>query len=151
MITIHFTSAFPCDLINHSALCVSSLLKNKKKQTFLFLGAGEAAIGIADLIAYAVAREMGVSVEEARKKIWLFECVLVVTKLRASWNVAMEDHVYAQSSTFFGRLNKHPPSFSSKGLIVHGRAAVTPHKAKFAHPGGTSCFRFDSSQQSMCD
>jgi malic enzyme len=42
-------------------------------QTFLFLGAGEAAIGIADLIAYAIHRETGVSVEEGRSKIWLFD------------------------------------------------------------------------------
>lgn len=27
---------------------------------------------------------------------------------------------------------------SSKGLIVQGRANVTPHKAKFAHPGRES-------------
>lgn len=74
----------------------------QKKQTFLFLGAGEAAIGIADLIAYAVARETGVAVEEARTKIWLFECVLfAVTKLKV-WIVRCVSNV--------PRL-EHPPTF----------------------------------------
>src|SRR5512146_3303637 len=40
-------------------------------QTFLFLGAGAAGIGISELLAQAMALE-GLSAEEARSRIWLF-------------------------------------------------------------------------------
>ena len=39
--------------------------------TFLFQGAGEAAIGIANLIAMAMEKKEGIPREEAIKKIWL--------------------------------------------------------------------------------
>ncbi len=43
-----------------------------KDQTFLFLGAGSAGTGIADLICLAMARE-GVPLAEARQRCWLFD------------------------------------------------------------------------------
>ncbi|WOL08207.1 NADP-dependent malic enzyme-like isoform X1 [Canna indica] len=41
--------------------------------TYLFLGAGEAGTGIAELIALEMSRQMGTPIEENRKKIWLVD------------------------------------------------------------------------------
>ncbi|XP_022144991.1 NADP-dependent malic enzyme [Momordica charantia] len=41
--------------------------------TFLFLGAGEAGTGIAELIALEISKKTNVPVEETRKKIWLVD------------------------------------------------------------------------------
>ncbi|XP_077209873.1 NADP-dependent malic enzyme isoform X2 [Tasmannia lanceolata] len=43
------------------------------EHTFLFLGAGEAGTGIAELIALEMSRQTGAPLEETRKKIWLVD------------------------------------------------------------------------------
>ena len=47
------------------------------QQTILFLGAGEAGIGIGELLAMAIAAESGKTVEDARK-----HCFFVDSKVR---------------------------------------------------------------------
>lgn len=65
---------------------ISSLgLANKKQLSehrFLFFGAGEAGVGIADLVASTIAREMECTMEEARARIWLVDSQGLVTNAR---------------------------------------------------------------------
>ncbi|XP_072965543.1 NADP-dependent malic enzyme-like isoform X1 [Typha angustifolia] len=43
------------------------------EHTYLFLGAGEAGTGIAELIALEISRQTNAPIEESRKKIWLVD------------------------------------------------------------------------------
>jgi malate dehydrogenase (oxaloacetate-decarboxylating)(NADP+) len=67
-----------------AGLFASSALTGKKlsENVILMAGAGEAGTGIADLIAYAVSIESSISLEEARKKIFLVDSQGLVTKAR---------------------------------------------------------------------
>jgi len=49
---------------------------------YLFFGAGEAGVGIADLIAYAIAKENGTDIGEARKQIYLVDSKGLIVQSR---------------------------------------------------------------------
>ena len=53
-----------------------------KDQIFLFSGAGEAGVGIAELIALAISKEGGISLHEARKNIFMVDSRGLITKSR---------------------------------------------------------------------
>merc|ERR1719204_69214 len=55
--------------------------------TFLFQGAGEASIGIANLIAMAMEKKEGIPREEAIKKIWLKDSRGLIVKDRSSGGI----------------------------------------------------------------
>ncbi|KAL0557771.1 hypothetical protein IC582_006322 [Cucumis melo] len=50
--------------------------------TFLFLGAGEAGTGIAELIALEISKQTGAPIEETRKKIWLVDSKGLIVQSR---------------------------------------------------------------------
>ncbi|KAH7299704.1 hypothetical protein KP509_24G025200 [Ceratopteris richardii] len=52
------------------------------EHTFLFLGAGEAGTGIAELIASEIALQGNVSLQEARKRIWMVDSKGLIVKSR---------------------------------------------------------------------
>ncbi|GMI14579.1 hypothetical protein TrVE_jg10542 [Triparma verrucosa] len=63
-----------------------------KDHRFLFLGAGEAGVGIANLIAYAISDETGCSVDEARKQIHLVDSKGLVSEARVKSGEKLAHH-----------------------------------------------------------
>lgn len=68
-----------------------------KEQTILFLGAGEAGIGIADLIVSALQKE-GLTLEEARRRCWFVDSKGLVVKSRT--NLAEHKLKYAHEAPY---------------------------------------------------
>lgn len=71
--------AFNDDFIGTAACAVSGLIATQRvtgkriaDQKFLFLGAGEAGLGVANLLVLLL-RDMGVNPADAYKKIWLYD------------------------------------------------------------------------------
>ena len=58
---------------------------------YLFFGAGEAGVGIADLVAASISQESGVSLDQARSKIWLVDSRGLITSNTRDVN-ALEHH-----------------------------------------------------------
>ncbi|CAI9114210.1 OLC1v1014874C1 [Oldenlandia corymbosa var. corymbosa] len=52
------------------------------EHTFLFLGAGEAGTGIAELIALEMSKQTGAPVEETRRKIWMVDSKGLIIRSR---------------------------------------------------------------------
>jgi malate dehydrogenase (oxaloacetate-decarboxylating)(NADP+) len=63
--------------------------------TILFFGAGEAGVGIADLIADAIADECGCTRTEARGRIWLVDSRGLIVKDRSSGGIQEHKSHYA--------------------------------------------------------
>jgi len=64
--------------------------------TFLFQGAGEAALGIANLITMAMVKKEGLSIEEAKKHIWLKDSRGLIVKDRPKGGISAHKAPFAQ-------------------------------------------------------
>ena len=74
--------------------------------TFLFQGAGEAAIGIANLIAMAMEKNEGVPFDEAKKKIWMKDSRGLIVKDRPEGGITHHKAPFAQSHKPMKELNE---------------------------------------------
>jgi len=83
---------------------------------FVFYGAGEASIGMSDLLVVALERE-GMSSEEARKKIWLVDSKGLIVKNRASGGLNEEKQRYAQEHKPLTKLDEIVESLKPTFLI----------------------------------
>ncbi|XP_051119251.1 NADP-dependent malic enzyme, chloroplastic-like [Andrographis paniculata] len=80
---------FNDDIQGTASVVLSGLMASLKlvggslaDHTFLFLGAGEAGTGIAELIALEISKQTGVPLEEARKSIWLVDSKGLIVRSR---------------------------------------------------------------------
>lgn len=96
----------------------ASLRVTKRKlvdETILFFGAGEAGVGIADLIAIAIADETNCTVEEARKRIWLVDSKGLIVKNRSAGGLQEHKLPYA---------HEHEEINNLKGAIISLKPTV---------------------------
>merc|ERR1711874_181223 len=90
--------------------------------TFLFQGAGEAALGIANLIAMAIEKREGIPYNEALKKVWLKDSRGLVVKDRPSGGISEHKAPFAHRHEPMTELGDIVKTLKPTALI--GAAAV---------------------------
>ena len=92
------------------------------EHTFLFQGAGEAALGIANLIAMAIEKREGIPYKEALKKIWLKDSRGLVVKDRPSGGISEHKAPFAHQHEPMEELGDIVKTL--KPTVLIGAAAV---------------------------
>jgi malate dehydrogenase (oxaloacetate-decarboxylating)(NADP+) len=112
----------PCfndDIQGTASVVVAGLLsavrvtgKSLADNRFLFLGAGEAATGIAELIAAAIADGSGISVSDARKRCFLFDSKSLVVASRTDLADHKKHfaHDHAPATNFLSAIEQLKPT-----------------------------------------
>ncbi len=90
------STCFNDDIQGTATVALAGLLASEsitgiplKDNTVVFYGAGEAGVGIAELIAYAIHQQTGKPIEECRKRIFLIDSKGLVCKSRMS---SLQEH-----------------------------------------------------------
>jgi len=84
--------------------------------TYLFNGAGEAGVGIADLIAFAISHRTGKTLEQARAQIWLVDTKGLITAER----LAAEGHAMAHHKTPYAHAAPAPDAADAAAAAAGG-------------------------------
>ena len=154
----HYRDRICCfndDIQGTAAVTLAGLLgacrvtgKDLTKQTLLFLGAGEAGIGIADLVSSAMVRE-GLSPKAARDRMWFVDSKGLVVKSRT--DLAEQKKPWARDGAFLPDLlsvmqaakptaligvSGRPQAFTAE--IVRGMAELNKRPIVFALSNPTS-------------
>eukprot|EP00795_Rhopilema_esculentum_P017833 gene17833-9538_t len=118
---------FNDDIQGTAAVCVAGILAslqvtNSKlsEHTFMFLGAGEAAIGIANLLILAMEKE-GTSKSDAAKKVWMLDSRGLVVKDRPTGGITEQKVPFAheyEHITDFGEAVKRIKPTSIIGVAA---------------------------------
>merc|ERR1712213_43656 len=93
-----------------------------KDHTFLFQGAGEAALGIANLIAMAMEKREGVPYKEALKKIWLKDSRGLIVKDRPEGGISHHKAPFAHDHEPMSDLGEIVKKL--KPTVLIGAAAI---------------------------
>merc|ERR1712025_12068 len=95
---------------------------NLKDHTFLFQGAGEASIGIANLIAMAMEKREGIPFEKALKQIWLKDSRGLIVANRSSGGITEHKAPFAHEHEEMAELGDIVKAL--KPTVLIGAAAV---------------------------
>jgi len=119
-----------------------------EQQKVLFVGAGSANIGIADLVATAMA-ETGMGIEAARKQLWLMDSkgLIVEGRERVKPHAQIYAHPHAEAPTITEAVNALQPTIligatGRPGIfeqsVVEAMSAANNHPVIFALSNPTS-------------
>jgi malate dehydrogenase (oxaloacetate-decarboxylating)(NADP+) len=130
---------FNDDIQGTASVAVGGLLTSRRltkrrisESTFLFLGAGEAAIGIANLTVRAMLTE-GCSLEEARSKIWMMDIDGLLVKNRPEGNLQGDKAFYAKDHKVMKSLLEVAKEIKPTVLIGAAAAAGAFNKDVLEH------------------
>lgn len=120
---------FNDDIQGTASVAVAGLLASRRitgkkisENKFLFLGAGEAAIGIADLCVKAMEAE-GTPVQDARDKIWMVDIDGLLAKGRPEGKLEGHKAFYAKD---------HPPVKNLSSVVKEIKPSVMIGRCEFS-------------------